>query len=115
MGWLVIVAGLVVLLISWLGKVSKLPRNHFVGIRLPSTMKSDRAWAAAHRAGWTMMLIASLFLIALGARIIMTGPDEVERELWWFVGPMLATLTVGAVQAHRAAKAEYEAETRGEK
>jgi uncharacterized membrane protein len=109
----VIAGGLVVMLIAWLGKIGKLPRNHFAGIRLPSTMRSDRAWAAAHRAGWTMTFVSSLFLIALGVRILMIGAEDAEGEVWWFVGPMLATLLVAAVQARNAAKAEYEAETHG--
>lgn len=59
MGWLVIVAGFVVMLIGWLGKIGKLPRNHFAGIRLPSTMRSDRAWAS-----WRMFAVALIATMA---------------------------------------------------
>ena len=107
LGALVIVAGLAVLGIAWAGKIGKLPRNHFAGIRLPSTMRSDRAWAAAHRAGWAMTSISSLFLVALGIRIIAVGADRAEDGIWWFIGPMSLTLLIGAIQGHRAAKAEY--------
>lgn len=110
MGGLAIAAGVLVMLLALLGKIEKLPRNHFAGIRLPSTMRSDRVWAAAHRASWTMTMLASLFLIALGVRILMIGAEEAESEIWWFVGPMLIALLVGTVQAHRAAKTEYRRE-----
>ena len=106
-GLIVIFAGLLVLGVAWAGKIGKLPRNHFAGIRLPSTMRSDRAWAAAHRAGGDMSMLASLFMVAMGIRIMMVGEAEAEGEVWWFIGPMLVILIIGAVQGHRAAKAEY--------
>ena len=106
-GIVVIVAGLLVTLLGWLGKIGKLPRNHFAGIRLPSTMRSDRAWAAAHRAGGNMTMLASLFMVAMGIRIAMVGEEQIEQEAWWFAGPMLVLLVIGAVQGHRAAKTEY--------
>lgn len=96
--------------VGWAGRTGKLPRNHFAGIRLPSTMRSDRAWAAAHRAGWAMTFVSSLFLIAMGVRIMAVGAEESEGGIWWFIGPMLIALVIGAIQGHRAAKAEYERE-----
>ena len=106
-GAIVIASGLLVMGIAWAGRVGKLPRNHFAGIRLPSTMRSDRAWVAAHRAGWAMTLVSSFFLVALGMRIMAVGAEESEDGIWWFIGPMLIALLIGTVQGHRAAKAEY--------
>lgn len=36
--------------IDWAAVKGHLRRNQFVGIRTPSTMRSDRAWVAGHRA-----------------------------------------------------------------
>ena len=107
-----IAAGLLVMGLGWLAKSGTLPRNHFAGIRLPSTMRSDRAWVAAHRAGWSMTLVASLLLVAMGVRTLMTSAEEIEKEVWWFVGPMLVALLVATVQAHVAAKKAYKEESR---
>ncbi len=47
-------AGLMYLFFALMGSVmGKIPRNPFVGIRLPWTLASDRVWDNAHRlAGW---------------------------------------------------------------
>jgi hypothetical protein len=36
--------------IDWAAAKGRLRRNQFVGIRTPSTMRSDHAWIAGHRA-----------------------------------------------------------------
>jgi hypothetical protein len=36
--------------IDWAAAKGRLRRNQFVGIRTPSTMRSDQAWIAGHRA-----------------------------------------------------------------
>jgi uncharacterized membrane protein len=36
--------------IDWAAANGRLGRNQFVGIRTPSTMRSDQAWVAGHRA-----------------------------------------------------------------
>lgn len=71
-------------------------------------MRSDNAWLAAHRAGWPMTLVSSLLFIAMGVRILVTSVEEIESEVWWFMGPLLVALLVATVQAHVAAKKAYE-------
>ncbi len=39
-----------IIAIDWAAARGRLRRNQFVGIRAPSTMRSDRAWIAGHRA-----------------------------------------------------------------
>jgi uncharacterized membrane protein len=50
------------LLIPLLSRAAKgrLPRNQWVGIRTPSTMRSDQAWMAGHRAA---LRLAPLYLL----------------------------------------------------
>ncbi|MEA2453485.1 MAG: hypothetical protein QOG04_2195 [Actinomycetota bacterium] len=111
MGWIIVGAGLLVVVIAWAGMIGKLPRNYFVGIRLPSTLRSDRAWEAGHRAGAPLMMAGGVLLAACGVRILFIGAEAIEGEVWAFVGPMLALFLVATVQAHRAAKAEYKSES----
>ena len=105
MGWVLIGAGLLGIVIAWLGRIGKLPRNHFAGIRLPSTMRSDRAWAAAQRAGAAMEIVAGLIVVVLGVRVLMGGNEAIEGKVWWYLIPVFVALIVAAVQAGRAAKA----------
>jgi uncharacterized membrane protein len=46
--------------IDWAGANGHLRRNQFVGVRTPSTMRSDRAWVAGHRAA---LRLAPLHLV----------------------------------------------------
>ena len=39
-----------IIVIDWAAAKGRLRRNQFVGIRTPSTMRSDQAWIAGHRA-----------------------------------------------------------------
>ncbi|HEU0205710.1 MAG TPA: SdpI family protein [Pseudolysinimonas sp.] len=53
LGALAIILPLAILLmavVSQLGGTGRLPRNGFLGLRIPSTLASDDAWRAGHRA-----------------------------------------------------------------
>ena len=49
-----IVMTVVLVAIDWAAANGRLQRNQWAGIRTPSTMRSDQAWVAGHRAarGW---------------------------------------------------------------
>jgi hypothetical protein len=49
-GLVMMVGGAAMVWIAWLGSQHRLPRNGWAGIRIPSTMRSDQAWEAAHSA-----------------------------------------------------------------
>lgn len=54
------VAGLVVAEVGRRGAAGTLPRNHFAGIRLPSTMRDDESWKRAHLAGGPAMFVSGV-------------------------------------------------------
>ena len=45
----------VLIAVDWAAASGRLARNQWVGIRIPSTMRSDRAWVAGHRAALRLM------------------------------------------------------------
>ena len=62
------------LLVLWLMRpeaIIRRGRNALVGIRIPSTMASDEAWAEAHRAAWPATRASSLLALALF--VVLTG------------------------------------------
>ena len=58
--------------IDWAAANGRLRRNHFVGIRTPSTTRSDRAWIAGHRAALRLMPLHLLTGIAVLAAVLFT-------------------------------------------
>jgi uncharacterized membrane protein len=111
MAVLLIVLPLAVLLaavISQLGGNGRLPRNGFLGLRIPSTMSSDEAWQAGHRAAvvpaWigfvviavvamlSMFLFVSTGTAAVG--VIVVGAIFVVTFVWLAVAASRAARTV---------------------
>lgn len=103
-----IFGGLVIIWVAWRGRVGKLPRNHFVGIRLPSTLKSDAAWAAAHRVSWVYTALAGVSLAAWGLWVVFD--EDAVYWLIWFVFAMLVFMIASIIGARAAAVAAREEE-----
>ena len=101
-GLVLLIAGVIVAGIALLGRVGKLPRNYFVGIRLPSTMRSDEAWVAAHRVAWPYILVTAI-LITISGVFFLLNPDEPPAE-WVLITVILVPLVIGAVRAHLVAR-----------
>jgi hypothetical protein len=51
--------------VDWAAASGRLRRNQWAGIRTPSTMRSDRAWVAGHRAALRLTPLHLLTLAAL--------------------------------------------------
>ena len=86
----------------------KLPRNLLVGIRIPSTMRSDDAWRAGHRAAASALTAAGVGPVVtafiVGAK--RPGADRQDALLLvanvWLIG-WIALAVAQASQAARAA------------
>jgi len=65
----------ILLTVSWRAATGRLERNQYVGIRTPSTLRSDQAWVAGHRAG--LRHAPLLFLAVVAISVV----------LFWFAWP----------------------------
>lgn len=97
------------ILLIWMALATasgRLKRNHFAGIRTPSTMASDAAWLAAHRRTQKSTVIGGTAMIVSGlvAALPLTA--------WMLAGAvllgsgiMVTCLIAGACVGGRAARA----------
>ena len=60
-----IVMTVVLIAVDWAAANGRLQRNQWTGIRTPSTMRTDQAWVAGHRAALRLTPLHLLTLVAL--------------------------------------------------
>lgn len=103
-----VIAGVVTAAVAGAARTGHLGRNHVAGIRLPSTMRSDEAWRAAHRAGfWPTVLggaaavVGGLVAVVLD---LLDEPDAAAVVVLAAAGVLLVAVLVGGVAGVRAAR-----------
>lgn len=102
---LLALAGALLLATAWLGARGRLRRNKVLGIRVPSTLRSDAAWAAAHRAAAAPFAAAGVVAL-LGAVAAAGASDETTPPIAIVTVTLVTAATVVAgVRGHRAARA----------
>jgi uncharacterized membrane protein len=95
------------LALAWVGCTAQngtLPRNRYVGFRTRSTMATDGAWQAAHRAGGGALIVAALPQLAAAVVFAFRSPlIAVPFVSGSAVALMSAAVLVGTRRALRAA------------
>lgn len=76
-GALLILSGAALTWVSWLGSQRRLPRNSWVGLRVPSTMADDEAWAVAHESAAGPLGVAGGVCMLGGLGVVTVGLDHV--------------------------------------
>jgi uncharacterized membrane protein len=92
--------------VDWAAATGRLRRNHWVGIRIPSTMRSDRAWVAGHRAALRLMPLH--LLTGVGLLLAVLSAQTVDGVHLIGIGGAAVFVVVAvitAIVAGRAAKA----------
>jgi hypothetical protein len=65
----------VLIAVDWAAASGRLRRNQWVGIRIPSTMRSDHAWIAGHRVALLVAVlcaptVGSVHLVGIGGAAV---------------------------------------------
>ncbi|MEL7156237.1 MAG: SdpI family protein [Actinomycetota bacterium] len=104
-----VAAGLLLVGIGRRSSRGILGRNHLVGIRTRTTLASDEAWAAGHRAGGPLTVAGGWAYVATGLALVPAGafPGWVAVAVIITGTAVLLGCCVGAVVvANRAARKE---------
>jgi len=85
----------------------RLPRNLLAGIRIPSTLRSDEAWQAGHRAAASALTAAGFGPLVVAVIVAAKSPGREAQTVLFRIGTgwLLAWLGLATVQASQAARA----------
>ncbi len=101
------IGGVVLVVLGRMAAAGRLPRNIFAGIRIPSTLRSDEAWMAGHRAAASALTSSGVGPVAVAFIVGVKKPDpDVQAALFrvatvWLLG----WIGLATMQARRAARA----------
>ncbi|MER7364917.1 SdpI family protein [Nonomuraea wenchangensis] len=102
----VLLGGLVLGVVGYLGLVGRLPRNDFAGVRTATTMRSDATFLAANRAAGPPTLAGGgVGLVGAVVAWLMPGEIGVVTASLVALAVMTGLTVLGAVKGVRAAKA----------
>ena len=98
--------GVVMLGLGRMAATERLPRNYFAGIRIPSTLRSDEAWRAGHRAAASALTVAGVGPVVAVVIVAAKRPDHHAESVLLRIANLwlLAWLGLATVQANRAAR-----------
>ncbi len=104
LGLVLLVSGAGVAYISYRAASGALGRNKMAGIRIPSTMRSDEAWLAGHRAAFWPSVFGSGQAM-FGGLLLLFGPGPESTTLIVLVvsGVLVASMAVATIMASSAA------------
>lgn len=101
-----LVAGALLVWLSWIASQRRLPPNRWAGIRLRSTTASDEAWYVAHEAaaGWLGVAggVSALGGVAVGVLGLDSLPGTIAAAV--ALGGILVCVGVSTAQALAAVK-----------
>lgn len=96
------------LLLMWIAVATasgRLGRNHLAGIRIPSTMKSDEAWVAAHKRSRPHVFGAGVVALAAGIVSLLPLSGRTIAVIVLVAAILMVALVVrGAFVGGRAAR-----------
>lgn len=106
---LLVLAGLGVRVFGASASQGSIARNHYVGLRTPQTMKSDRAWLAGHAAASRLLQVGGNATIVLGLAAALIGSWRRGDSVGLFLlfgatAALLGSVVAAGVRAHIVAR-----------
>lgn len=103
---LLVVSGVPLAVVGWLGLRRRLPRNRFAGVRTPATLRDEETFAVGNQVGAPFCLAAAAVAV-LGGVAALFAPTAVSGwplVLVGLVGVVGLTVTAGLLGDRAAAR-----------
>ncbi|OLF18286.1 SdpI family protein [Actinophytocola xanthii] len=97
-----LVVGSALVVVGLLGLLERLPRNRFVGVRTPATLRSDRAFLVANKVAGLPVAVAGAVGVASGALGLLAS--SLVLAAVGFAG-LVGIAVAGGMLGHRAGEA----------
>jgi uncharacterized membrane protein len=99
--------GVMVVALGHMAATGRLPRNIFAGIRIPSTMRSDEAWRAGHRAAASALTTAGFGPVVVAVIVAAKSPGSKAQTVLSRIatGWLLGWIGLATLRASRVARA----------
>jgi uncharacterized membrane protein len=99
-----VLAGFIIVWVAIRGWQGRLPRNGAVGVRTPSTMRSDAAFETANKAAAPLAAAGGAVLVACGVLAAVLPRHLFGGFVFGGVGVFLVLCLLGAVTGVRASR-----------
>ena len=102
------IGGVIAVAVGRTAAMGRLPRNPVIGIRIPSTLRSDEAWRAGHGAAASALTVSGVGPIAAAAVVGLTRPSPRTEAFLLRLGSVWLLGWIGRATfvASRATRAE---------
>ena len=96
--------GLGLLFILLGNQFGKLPRSHWIGIRVPATLNNEEVWNRVHRKGGRLMVLSGAFVLA--TLFVGDRPIAIFFYIPLFVSIILMIFVLPAIEKKRVEEEE---------
>ena len=104
-GVALIAGGVAVTAAGAMSRAGRLSRQSWVGIRTRTTLASDRAWEAAHRAGGSWVMVGGIVMAVGGVLTVLTESEETAAVVALVsVAAALIPILIGGALGQAAAR-----------
>jgi len=104
-GIALIAGGVALAVAGGMARTGRLSRQSLVGIRTSTTMKSDDAWYAAHRAGGDWVIAGGIIMAVGGLLTVLINSEDAAAVVSLVtVGVALVPIAVGVLRGQATAR-----------
>jgi hypothetical protein len=108
--WILTVVGIAVTVVVVLCGRGRIPRNPFVGMRIPAFFSSEEAWRIGHHAVILPVLVSTIGCAVVSVIALELPPGDGTTVTLINAGLLLAGTIVGAVLGSRAIRRDVRAD-----